>query len=61
MSDLERKFAALKEKQCTTKKRYNSEAEAQDAAGAANVPFVSETISAYKCPWCTGWHIGKSR
>ncbi|MEA2476552.1 MAG: hypothetical protein QOC87_751 [Actinomycetota bacterium] len=61
MSEIEQKFAVLKAKQCTSKNRYDSEADAQDAAAAANIPFVSETVSVYKCPWCPGWHIGKSR
>ncbi len=60
MSDLERKFDALRRKQCAGKKRYDSQGDAEIAAKAANVPYVSAGVSVYKCPWCPGWHIGKS-
>lgn len=60
VSEIERKFDTLRAKQCTGKKRYDSEADAALAAKTANVPYVSESVSVYKCPWCSGWHIGKS-
>ncbi len=61
MSELERKFDALRSKQCGSKRRYDSEPDARRAAAEANVPYVSEKIEAYKCPWCSGWHIGASQ
>ena len=52
----QRKEAALREKACTSKNRYASHAEANEAI-AACAAHGTKGLKAYKCPHCNGWHL----
>ena len=52
----QRKEAAQREKACTSKNRYSSYAEAQEAI-AACAAHGTKGLKAYKCPHCNGWHL----
>lgn len=48
--------AALRRKACESKNRYASKAEADDAI-AACAKHGRRGLSAYRCPYCNGWHL----
>lgn len=48
--------AALRRKACESKNRYVSKAEADDAI-AACAEHGRRGLSAYRCPYCNGWHL----
>lgn len=48
--------AAVRRKACESKNRYDSRAEAMDAA-AACAARGRGGLSVYRCPYCKGWHL----
>lgn len=48
--------AALRRKACESKNRYSSKAEAENAI-AACAEHGRRDLSAYRCPYCNGWHL----
>ena len=48
--------AALRRKACESKNRYSSKAEAEDTI-AACAEHGRRGLSAYRCPYCNGWHL----
>jgi hypothetical protein len=42
---------------CERKKRYDHESHAKLVAANARYR-THDVIAAYKCPYCSGWHIG---
>ena len=53
---LAKKEAALREKSCESKNRYPSQWEAREAIAACE-EHGRTGLSAYKCPYCNGWHL----
>lgn len=51
--------AALRRKACESKNRYSSKAEAEDAI-AACAEHGRRGLSAYRCPYCNGWHTSRA-
>lgn len=47
---------ALRRKACESKNRYSSKEEADDAI-AACAEHGRRGLSAYRCPYCNGWHL----
>jgi predicted RNA-binding Zn-ribbon protein involved in translation (DUF1610 family) len=47
----------IRRKECEQKKRYEHEAHARIVACQARYR-THDAIAAYKCPHCSGWHIG---
>ena len=52
----DRHEAALRRKACESKNRYSSKAEAENAI-AACAEHGRRGLSAYRCPYCNGWHL----
>ncbi|MEE0475871.1 MAG: hypothetical protein UDF83_05835 [Collinsella stercoris] len=48
--------AELRRKACESKNRYASKAEAEDVI-AACAEHGRCGLSAYRCPYCGGWHL----
>ena len=48
--------AALRQKACSSKNRYPTRAEAHDAILAC-AEHGRTGLSAYRCPYCNGWHL----
>ena len=48
--------AALRRKACESKNRYSRKAEAENAI-AACAEHGRRGLSAYRCPYCNGWHL----
>lgn len=53
--DAERE-ATLRRKACESKNRYSSKAEAEGAITAC-AEHGRRGLSAYRCPYCNGWHL----
>lgn len=51
-----RREEARRERACTSKNRYATRAEAQDAIGSCARRGVTGLVS-YRCPYCGGWHL----
>ena len=51
-----RKEAALREKSCESKNRYATLGEARQAIDAC-AAHGTRGLSAYRCPYCNGWHL----
>ena len=57
MDELDRqRERARVERSCTSKRRYATYADAQDAL-AACAEHGRRGLSIYKCPHCNGWHL----
>ena len=54
--DEEHRETALRNKACSSKNRYATRDEAQDAI-AACAAHGRGGLSAYRCPYCKGWHL----
>ena len=52
----EEKEAARRQKSCESKNRYPSKADAQLAI-ASCAEHGTKGLSAYRCPYCNGWHL----
>ena len=52
----EEKEAARRQKSCESKNRYASKTEAQLAI-ASCAEYGTKGLSAYRCPYCNGWHL----
>ena len=52
----EDKQAARRKKACESKNRYASKSEAQLAI-ASCAEYSTVNLSAYRCPYCNGWHL----
>lgn len=50
------KEAARRNKACESKRRYVTHGEAQDAI-ASCAAHGRRGLSAYRCPYCKGWHL----
>jgi hypothetical protein len=48
----------IRRHECTRKKRYEREDHAKFEARKARIRSAFDIIVAYKCPHCSGWHIG---
>lgn len=51
-----RREAALREKSCGSKQRYDTRAEALDAIGRC-AERGRRGLACYRCEWCGGWHL----
>ena len=52
----EQKEEARRKKACESKNRYASKFDAEVAINAC-ADYGSTGLSAYKCPYCNGWHL----
>ncbi len=58
--DIERWFESERARSCGNKRRYESEREALDGAYLIRMQG-GESLDAYRCRFCGGWHLGHSR
>ena len=56
MSDIERRFAEIRERECSRKKRYPTEEDARATAGH-QARASGKELRVYECSWCRGWHL----
>lgn len=56
VEDTAKRNAAVRKKACTSKQRYASYDEAQQAVAACS-DYGTTGLSAYRCPHCNGWHL----
>lgn len=47
---------ALREKACTSKNRYASRADAEEAIRSC-ADYGTTNLHCYQCPYCNGWHL----
>ena len=58
--DIEGRFKLLRERECRSKQRYVSEAEAR-ATAAHQAHATGRELDVYECAWCRGWHLTSRR
>ncbi len=51
----------LYRRHCDTKRRFDSEKKAQDAAEFRMLENMTITIEVYQCQDCRGWHLTSKR
>ena len=56
MTDIERRFKDIRQRECGRKQRYASEAEAR-ATADHQARTTGRELNVYECPWCRGWHL----
>ena len=56
MSDIERRFEAIRQSECGKKQRYPTYEDAR-ATADHQARSSGKELNVYECPWCRGWHL----
>ena len=56
MSDIEKRFADIRRRECERKRRYPTEEEAR-ATADHQARASGRELKVYECSWCRGWHL----